>query len=99
MLTQEFVDPMLPPKVSKPTKTNTGVYVEEDVLFRAEAIAEEEGVKSRNQLLGSFLTFAVDLFPLLKPLRPMIQAFADEKSISYAEAVARLVDKGLKVKK
>lgn len=78
---------------------NTGVYVAEDVLFRAHSIAKSEKVKSRNKLLGYFLTFAVDLFPLLKPMREQVEAFAAAEGCTYAEAVALLVEKGLKSKK
>lgn len=90
---------MLPPKVSKPKMVNTGVYVAEDVLLRAHAIADEEQVKSRNKLLGSFLSFAVDLFPLLKPYRRQIEDFSAEEGCSYVEAVAKLVGRGLRAKK
>lgn len=87
---------MLPPKQSGPQMKNVGIYVAEDTLFRAHAIAANEGVKSRNQLLGSFLSFAVDLFPLLKPIRPQVEAFAAKEKVSYAEAIAFLVERGLK---
>lgn len=90
---------MLPPKTSAPAMKGTSVYIAEDVLLRAHAIAEAEGVKSRNQLLGSFLAFAVDLFPHLKPLRKQVEEVASDEGISYAEAVALLVKEGLKARK
>ncbi len=92
-------DPMLPPKASKPAMKNAGIYVAEDVLIRAHAIARSERVKSTNALIGSFLAFAVDLFPLLKPMRSQIQQMADEEGCTYAEAVALLVERGLKHRK
>lgn len=90
---------MLPPETATRVMKNTGVYVAEDVLFRAHAIAKAEHVKSRNKLLGSFLAFAVDLYPLLKPLKKQIDEFAAAERCSYTEAVGRLVERGLRVKK
>lgn len=88
---------MLPPK-SKASMINVGVYLSEDTLRRVDEIAQAEKVKSRNKLMGSFLTFAVDLFPLLKPLNRQIEEFAErEGKMSYAEAVAALVERSLKV--
>lgn len=90
---------MLPPKPSRPTKKHTGVYVEEDVLFRADALAKSEHVKSRNMLLGSFLAFAVDLYPLIRSMRAQIEAFAAKEECSYVEAIAQLIERGLKSKR
>lgn len=90
---------MLPPKQSRPTMKNVGMYVSEDTLLRAYAISKEEKVKSRNKLLSSFLTFAVDLFPLLKPMQARIADFANSENCSEVEAIARLVERGLKAKR
>lgn len=90
---------MLPPKPSRPTKVHTGIQIEEDVLFRIDAIAHEESVKSRNSLIGSFLTFAADLFPLLRPMRAEVEEFAANEKLSYAAGIAELVRRGLKSKK
>lgn len=100
-------DPMLPPKQTAPAMRNVGIYIAEDTLARAHAIADEEGVSSRNRILGSFLSFTVDLFPLLKPIRSQIEAFAKReterlervKPVTYAEAIALLVEKGLRAAK
>lgn len=88
-----------PPPAAGPAMKHTSVYVREDVLDRIEAIAEEEGLKGKNKLLGSFLAFAVDLFPLLRPMQSAIEAFATAERKSYAEAVAILVRRGLKAEK
>lgn len=90
---------MLPPKTTRPAMVRSGMYVAEDTLLRIEAIATAEKVKSRNKLMGSFLAFAVDLFPLLKPFSRQIEDFAKAQECTYAEAVARLVERALKAKK
>lgn len=86
---------MFPPKPTKPSKKNTGVYVESWVLERADEIARTEAVKSRNVLLGSFLTFAVELFPLLRPLRARVEAAQQKEGGTFVETIARLVERGL----
>lgn len=91
-------DRMLPPKRPVPKMANFGILVAEDTVDRLEAIAKAEE-ESRNALIGSFLSFSVDLFPLLKPLRVQIEAFAKAEECSYEEAVAQLVERGLRVKK
>jgi hypothetical protein len=93
-----MLPPPKPPR-PKPSKRNAGIYVEQSVLDRAQDITQSENVKSRNELLGSFLTFAVELFPLLKPLRSQIKLVEERHGCTYAEAVARLVEKGLRVKR
>lgn len=90
---------MLPKQPKMPKMRDVGLYVPSIVLAKAEAIAKAEKVKSRNQLLASFLEFSVELFPLLRPVESQVEAFAEAESCSYAEAVARLVDRGLRAKK
>lgn len=98
-------DPMLPPKKSKPANRRLGVYLSDDTLLRAQAIADQEHAKSRNQILDAFLSFAVELFPLLKPLRENVESFAERETakqgreVSYAAAIAILVERGLRATK
>jgi hypothetical protein len=88
---------MLPtPKPKEPAKATTSMVLPEDVLRRIGEIAKTEKVSSRNGVIVSFLCFATELFPLLKPLRGQISALEKAEGITYAEAVARLVTRGLK---
>lgn len=87
------------PKSPPPRMRGFGLYVPSEVLAKADVIAKAEKVKSRNSLLGSFLAFAVELWPLLKPLNAQVEAFAEGEGCSYPEAIARLVERGLRSRK
>lgn len=88
---------MLPAK-SKPKMRDVSIYVAEETLARVLALAKREGVRSRNALLTSFIEFSVALFPLLKPMSGLIEQLMEAERCSYAEAVARLVERGLRAR-
>ncbi len=88
---------MLPrPQQSK--ARSIGVYLTDETIAKALAIVKSERVKSRNALFTSFLEFAVELFPLLRPMGREIEALQSEENCSYATAVARLVERGLRAR-
>lgn len=96
---------MLPPKRSGPVMRHVGLLIHEDTVLRIDEIVEAEKLKSRNQLAASFLSFASNLFPLLKPFQKQIEEFTAKEAerlgreVTYADAVAALVERGLKAKK
>ncbi len=87
---------MLPPPAAISRKRVIGIYVHREAVDRAAAIAKSEKVRSRSGLLSSFLEFAIEVFPLLKPMSAGIEAVMREERCSYAEAIARLVERGLR---
>ncbi len=89
---------MLPNK-SKPKMRDVGLYLPVATLAKADAIVKAERVKSRNALLTSLLEFSVELFSLLRPFNAEAEAFKVAEGCEYAEAVARLVERGLRAKK
>jgi hypothetical protein len=86
---------MLPDDPPKPVMVNTGITVEQGVLDKLEEIVASEKVKSRNRLMGSFLKFAVELFPQLKALDSQIEAVKKAEDCTRAEAIGLLVRRGL----
>lgn len=90
---------MLPKRPSKPTMVKTGVYVPEELLRQLDAIVATEKEKSRNAVAGSFLAFAVDLFPRIKGLLPQVDEVAAREGISQGQAIALLVERGLRAKR
>lgn len=86
---------MLPPEKPKTKMANTGMAVSPELLEELNAIVESEGVKSRNLLMGSFLAFAVRLFPLLKPLERRIALAQALEGVTRPEIIAHLVTLGL----
>lgn len=96
---------MLPPKRPGPVMRHVGLLIHEDTVLRVDAIVKSEGLKSRNVLAASFLSFASELFPLLKPFNKQIEELMARESertgekASYAQAIALLVERGLKATK
>ncbi len=91
---------MFPPKQSKPVKTRTGILIEEWLLLRLDGIVElEANLRSRNQAITQLLVFATDAYEGLRDIADQVEAFREKEGVSYGLAVAKLVERGLKVKR
>lgn len=88
---------MFPIDPPAPEMVTTSLYVSSELLARAKSLAKTDvGSRGRNKLLVTLLAFGVDIYPLLKHVQKPVLAFAKQEGLSYPQAIARLVEKGLK---
>lgn len=87
------LDTMLAPRVRK---EKFGISLKQETIQRVDEIVSAERAKSRNHVIGSFLAFAVELFPVLKPHQKQFEEYARAEGCSYAEAVGQLAIRGLR---
>jgi hypothetical protein len=97
---------MIPAGKRKGVYVNTGMTVLHDVLEEAAEIVRAHRAKSKNWLLGSFLSIMTKLYKRLEHVESKIEAYekahvpledADPESQNKrrAEALAQLIEKGL----
>ncbi len=88
-----------PKQQTKPTKTRTGILIEEFLLNRLDQIVEvEKDVRSRNEVISTLLEFGTDFYEAFGPLSGKVLAFAEKEELTYGQAVALLAARGLKSK-
>ncbi len=78
---------------------DVGLYLPEETLAKLDALMKAEKARSRNWLLTRLIDLSLELVPRLTPLSAEVKAFAEAEGCGETEALARLVERGLRAKK
>lgn len=68
-----------------------------ELLARIDAIAEREGIAARSKAIASLVELGASLYERLAEKSGPIDAYATQERVAHVEALARLVELGLKV--